>query len=259
MDPKQAYALEHYDAFRHFDLPPGVVVYVPTEDVVVLPDAGAVENELCRQADELVAAGVPLDRLRIVRAPVVRRWQRPEPSDIFSDWCADCRDALGRRRLGWDTGLGCACRGHSGGRHVWPWPERKHGAIRTLVRQWRAPPPPPPDPNALTGYCDAPPSSGGQHRAYHLWYQANHKPSAITSAFRGRRYSRSSHRSSTAIAPMTETDSGVREAEEAREKATRQRHTFLVIVIGVSMFLFWDPPLWLFAGAWALLCWDDHD
>ena len=31
------YLLENYDAFRYFDLPPGVVVYVPTEDLVVLP------------------------------------------------------------------------------------------------------------------------------------------------------------------------------------------------------------------------------
>lgn len=33
---RQAYALEHFDAFRYFDLPPGTVWYVPTEDVIVL-------------------------------------------------------------------------------------------------------------------------------------------------------------------------------------------------------------------------------
>jgi hypothetical protein len=99
---RQAWALEHCDAFRYFDLPPGTVVYVPTEDVIVLGTVPPAEPEH-RQSHYWT------------------RYQQTQ-SDVFASWCGDCREALARRRIGWDPGYPCACQGHQGGRHVWPWP-----------------------------------------------------------------------------------------------------------------------------------------
>jgi hypothetical protein len=78
-----------------------------------------------RRADQLEAQAA-LDRAAIYRRRHVAL--PPEPTDIFASRCADCREALGRRRIGWDSGFSCACEGHWGGRHLWPWPvpKRKH-------------------------------------------------------------------------------------------------------------------------------------